>query len=303
MKIFKILTFMWIIFPGAAFAVPEATLVPNEIVDGFLASYSPEEKVAIDKDYKNIRELCLSQADKEQKKLIYVATAGGPGASKSTILETYLHNNPGFVYVDPDQQALRFMINTYLQEINSYAISKNASYLQLLKDTYGKWRGASNYIANSILNEAYSKNLAIAHGTTSTSKQMGSFYEKLKKRGYKIILFLCASSEKNRLEAIAHREKEQCFIQSTREDLIQKGQMFFENFPIYFKYADEIKFFWIEDFSQSWIEVGSYSRSAGFKKQDKDFEKFKNAYETFSKEHASEHLPNFNDLFPIKPEL
>jgi len=30
-----------------------------------------------------------------------VATAGGPGASKSTILETYLHNNPGFVYIEP----------------------------------------------------------------------------------------------------------------------------------------------------------------------------------------------------------
>lgn len=91
MKIFKILAFMWIIFPWSAFAIPEATLVPNEIVDGFLTSYSPEEKVAIGKDYKNIRELCLSQADKEQKKLIYVATAGGPGASKSTIdLHAYL---------------------------------------------------------------------------------------------------------------------------------------------------------------------------------------------------------------------
>jgi hypothetical protein len=302
MKIFKILAFMWIIFPWSAFAIPEATLVPNEIVDGFLTSYSPEEKVAIGKDYKNIRELCLSQADKEQKKLIYVATAGGPGASKSTILETYLHDNSGFVYVDPDQRALRFMINTYLQNTNCYAISKNASYLQLLEDAYSKWQGASNYIANSILNEAYSKDLAIAHGITSTSKQMGSFYEKLKKRGYKIILLLCVSPEKNRLEAAVHREKEQCFIQSTREDLIQKGQMFFENFPIYFKYADEIKFFWIEDFSQGWIEVGSYSKSAGFKKQDEDFEKIKNAYETFRKEH-SERLPNFNNLISIKPEL
>ncbi len=300
MKTFKILAFMWIIFSGSAFAIPEATLVPNEVVDGFLTSYSPEEKVAIDRDYKNIRELCLSQADKEQKKLIYVATAGGPGASKSTILETYLHNNPGFVYIDPDQRVLRFMF-TYLQDITCYTISKSASYLQPLKDAYDKWRGASNYIANSILNEVYIKNLPIAHGTTSTSKQMGSFYEKLKKRGYKIILLLCISPEKNRLEAIAHRENEQRFVQSTREDLIQKGQMFFENFPIYFKYADEIKFFWIEDFSQGWIEVGSYSKSAGLK-QDKDFEKIKNAYETFRKEH-SERLPNFNNLFSIKPEL
>jgi hypothetical protein len=44
-----------------------------------------------------------------------------------------------------------------------YAISKNPS--TYAKLAYEKWRGASNYIASSLLNEAYDKKFNIAHGT------------------------------------------------------------------------------------------------------------------------------------------
>jgi len=292
---FKILFLLWIVFPSFTFAF-ETILVPTEVIQDFLIPYSQEEKVAIERDRKNIRELCVLQANKGQKKLIYVATAGGPGASKTTILESYLKDHSGFIYVDPDQRALKFMINTYLQEMNNYTLSQSASYHNLLKDAYTKWRGASNYIANSILNEAYAEKFAIAHGTTSTTKHLESFYKKLKARGYRITLLLCSSSEENRLKAIAHREAEQCIVQSTHEDIVQKGQIFFENLPIYFRYADEIRFFWIEDFSQGWIEVGNYSKNNGLKKHHRDFEKFKSAYESFRQKHVSKKLPGFNDL-------
>ncbi|EKE01559.1 MAG: hypothetical protein ACD_21C00105G0008 [uncultured bacterium] len=291
----KLLVLIGFLISLSVFAAQEL-LVPQEINQNFLKIYSNAEKVAIAKDLRNIRELCLSQAQSGQKYLIYVATAGGPGASKSTILETYLHDHPGFVYVDPDQRALKFMINTYLQDISNYAVAQNISSPQLLNKAYAKWRGGSNYIANTVLNEAYANKLGIAHGTTSTSKAMALFYRKLQKQGYKIILLLCASTEKNRLKANEYREKNQRFVQASREDIISKGQMFFENFPVYFKYADEIQFFWIDDFLRGGVKVAEYSKTTGLKSLHRDFNKLKNSYKEFRNQHPDKQLPSFDGL-------
>ncbi len=271
-------------------------LVPEEIVNNFLSSYTAIEKEAIARDYRNIRELCLAQARKNQQRLIYVATAGGPGGGKSTILEAYLRDHPGFVYIDPDQRALKLMINTYVQELNNYVLSSDPDYSSILTAAYTKWRGASNYIADSLLNAVYGEGLAIAHGTTSTNKNMPILYQKLKGRGYKIILLLCGSTDENRQRAVENRKVKQGVVQSTNEDVKNKGKMFFENLPIYFKFADEIKLFWVDDFSLGWVMVGEYSKDSGFKKTDQSFDKFKNAYEEFRKENVSKNLPSFNDL-------
>ena len=294
-RIIKVFFFVWIVLPLPIFA-SDKTLVPSEIVANFLLPYSPVEQEAIAKDYKNIHEFCFSQAKDKQQRLVYVAIAGGPGSSKSTILESYLHDHPGFVYVDPDQRVLKFMINTYLQEMNVYAISRNSDYNDLLKRAYGKWRNASNYIANSILNDAYAERLAIAHGTTSTNKNMPLFYEKLKKQGYKIILLLCGSTDENRLQEINNRETKQCFVQAASEDVKKKERLFFENFPVYFKFADEIQLYWTDRFSEGAVMVGDCSPTFGCKKLHKNFEKLKNAYEDFRKKHADKHLPSFENL-------
>ncbi|MBU0744652.1 MAG: zeta toxin family protein [Gammaproteobacteria bacterium] len=255
----------------------------------------PTEKNLIRKDLRNISDLCFSQAKRGQKKSIYVATAGGPGASKTTILESYLHDHPGFVYVDPDQRALKFMINTYLQDLTNYQMTKGSCH-SVIRGAYVKWRAASNYISNKILNDAFSNRLAIAHGTTSTSIHMESFYKKLHDNGYKIILLLCASPAKNRLKAIVNRETKQCFVQATKADTKQKGKMFYENFPVYFKFADEIQFFWIDDFNEGWVKVGSYTRKKGLKKNHSDFAKFEDSYEVFRINYPHKKLPGFPDL-------
>lgn len=273
----------------------EDLLVPIETLQAFVKQYSPSEKEAIERDRKNIRDLSFAQAKNGQKQLIYLATAGGPGASKTTILEEYLSNNPGFVYVDPDQRGLKFMINTYLQQVNNFLFSKSISHHSFLEKAYIQWRGASNYIASSILNDAYKERLAIAHGTTSTSKTVGALYKKLKAKGYKIILLMCNSPEKNRFKAIEHRERHQYFVQSSHDDFVQKGDKFFENFPLYFELADEIQFFWIENYSRGWVKVGDYSRTDGFKLyRYQDFEKFKNSYEAYRMQHPKKQLPSFD---------
>ena len=111
-----------------------------------------------------------------QKPLIYLATARAPGASKSTVLETNLKSHPHFIYIDPDQRTLKFLIHTYVKSLNNYAISQASSYKTLAQKQYLKWRDASNYIAYNLLNEAYDNNFSIAHGTTSTKKDLEAFF-------------------------------------------------------------------------------------------------------------------------------
>ena len=172
-------------------------LVPTNFVDSQLKGYSSKDVDLIKEDLANITRLCFRDAThpSQETQPIYIATAGGPGASKSTILEQYLESHPGFVYADPDQRALVFMINTYRQSLTNNEIRKSDSYKNLLKKAYEEWRSASNYIACTILNEAYAKAYNIAHGTTSTATQISGLYDRLKEKKYKIVLFLCASPD------------------------------------------------------------------------------------------------------------
>lgn len=275
----------------------DAPLVPDAVVQGFLKEYSETEKKLIEKDCKNIRDFCFDGVHKNKK--IYVATAGGPGASKTTILETYLKNNPGFVYVDPDQRALKYMMYTYRASLNNYEISKSSSYADLLEKAYAKWRWASNYISRTIVNEAFAQGMPIAHGTTSTDKSIKELYEKLKKKGYTIKFLLCASGDENRVKAIKDRAKSQCFVQSSAEDVVEKGKIFYDSFPIYFEYADEITIYWIDEYRKGWIEVATYSKEKGFKTLHPAIEKLKQAYETYRKE-KGDSLPAFETFTQLK---
>ena len=273
------------------------TIVPQEIVDNLLnKTYSPEEKDLISRDLKNIHETCfLNKKPGAENNPVYVATAGGPGACKSTILESYLHDNTlDFVYVDPDQRALRFMINTYHQSITNYDLKKNSSYEAVLKTAYGKWRDASNYIANTILNEAFSLGYNIAHGTTSTASTMNLFYDKLKQKNYKIVLLLCNLPDETRMKALEYRTKVQGFVQSAPEDVINKSKMFSERFPVYFTYADEIHFYWTQDFLKGSTHAATYTKESGLVVLDK------NAFDCFVKKYDDDRkgtaLASLNEL-------
>lgn len=247
-------------------------LISSAFVAGNLNGYTELENQLILDDLNNIRQLCFRDTSPaKEAERIYVATAGGPGASKSTILETYLHAHSNFVYADPDQQALRYMINTYLKGRNNFTISKASNYQDVLASGYEKWRGASNYIACTIMNEAFSKGYNIAHGTTSTAKQVTGLYEKLKACHYKIVLLLCGSTDQNRVGAINHRAATQGFVQSSEQDTLDKGKAFPERFPDYFKYGDEIHLYWTETFSKGSALAAIYdtkSKSLTIKNQD-----------------------------------
>ncbi|MEI8320414.1 MAG: zeta toxin family protein [Alphaproteobacteria bacterium] len=274
------------------FNAQAATLIPSEVTDGWIAKYSPEELTAIQADQHIISSIFL-EGKKASPKPIYLATAGGPGSMKSTILENYLSDD-NYVRADPDAYGLRYMVNTYIPATGPHAQSQSPEYLKV---AYEKWRGGSNYIANNILNVAFEHKLNIAHGTTSTSPHIGKLYEKLKTESYRIELLLCDTTDENRIAYIANREK--TFYQSTPEDAVEKAKAFYERMPVYFKYADTIKFFWTDDFNKGSVQWGNWDRKDGLNIMNKEaFEKFVDRYEKY-RASKPELLP-FNSLTSIK---
>lgn len=234
------------------------TVIPKEVVEGHLKGYSSEEISLIQQDLANISDLSFRDK-KPDSQPTYLATAGGPGALKSTVLETILYEDPAyenFVYADPDPRGLRLMINTYITKgLSFHAIKVADSFKQSQIDAYNYWRGGSNYIASTIINKAFGKKYNIAHGTTSTSPLVEKLYQTLKKHGYKIELALCYGANDMRMKTIEYRTKTQANYQVTPEDAVTKGMMFPQRFPVYFKYADRLRLFWADDLTRGAYEV------------------------------------------------
>jgi hypothetical protein len=222
-------------------------LYTQEFLQDFLKTYTKDEQQLIEKDLEALTAYSFYKRSPESlaQKPVYLATAGGPGASKSTVLETYLQANQlqNYIYTDPDQVALRKMNFTYRDWVSNFNLAKSRSYKEAYTAAYHKWRWASNYIAHSIFQEAFLKGYNIAHGTTSTSPHIAELYEKLKNR-YKIELLLCYAPDKTRLQAVQIREREQAFVQADPKEVISKGKDFSKRFPIYFQYADKLTFYW-----------------------------------------------------------
>ncbi len=257
---------------------PTQSLLPTDYIQNLLLNdgkgYSVEEIELINDDFDNIKKLVfrnISQPTLDSH--TYVATAGGPGSSKSTLLEKYRLNMPNYVYLDPDQRVLKLMTNTYLQEFTNAKISKagiktRKNWEDYLYKAYSKWRSSSNYIVSRLLNEAYDKGYNIFHGTTSTSPQIEEIYKNLKQKGYKIVLLLCYSTDENRVLALQHRTEVLGFYRLVPEEIVSKGKVFPERFPIYFKYADEIQFYWVDNFLKGETLAATLYKNPG--KIDKD---------------------------------
>ena len=232
-------------------AAERAILYNEGDLEDMLASYSKEECVAIRKDQAVIENICF-EGKTPRSSPIYVATAGAPGARKSTILEHLLREDSRFarvVYLDPDQRALKWMIHTfYSSSLTMDAASRCESYPKLQKAAYDKWRYASTYIANAILEKALCGHYDIAHGTTMTGPFIWRLLTLVKEQGYHIVLALCGCEDQVRYDAIKYRNEVQGFHQNDAEDAISKGRLFPKRMPLYFDYADELMLFWSDRF-------------------------------------------------------
>lgn len=222
-----------------------------EMIQSHVKNYNSEEMELITKDLEVVRSVCFKEETSGNRPL-YLATAGGPGARKSTILERFLkehsHELPTLTYLDPDPRGLKFMAHTYQAlSLCPLEISKFPEFTLAQKSAYEKWRGASNYITLLLLEEAFLKRLSIAHGTTSTGEHIPEFLKKVKESGYDITLLLCSCEDEFRYKTTEYRINEQKFYQSSPEDVVLKGKSFPVRMSAYFNFADTLYLFWSDD--------------------------------------------------------
>jgi hypothetical protein len=229
-----------------------------EMIGTHLESYNEEEKAEIAKDLEVVRSVCFAAKEVAKNlnpKPFYLATAGAPGARKSTILERFMHEHPEYaqaVYLDPDQRTLKFMAHTYYaQSLSALRAGLTGNYLAVQKAAYEKWRAASNYIVLTLLEEAFARRDNIAYGTTSTGAHIPEFLKRLHEANYQTTLLLCSCEDDVRREAIQYRNEQQRFYQSSPEDAVAKGIFFPQRMSAYFTYADVLYIYWSDDLFSS----------------------------------------------------
>jgi hypothetical protein len=222
-----------------------------EVLRGNLKTYSDEEKNAIEKDLLVVRNVCFPEHPQPKERPLYLATAGSPGSRKTTILERFLKTHPEYsdcVYLDPDPRTLKYMVHTYIsRSLSPLAAAETGDYRTVIKQAYDKWRGGSNYISATLLEEAFQLRYDIAHGTTLTGEVVPRLLQTIHDAGYDIALLLCSCEDEFRVNAITHRNEVQRFYQSSPEDALSKGKFFPQRMPTYLAYADKLYFYWSDD--------------------------------------------------------
>jgi hypothetical protein len=221
-----------------------------QMIGTHLETYTHDEIRLLDKDLAVVRNICLDDTCNTDTRF-YLATAGAPGARKTTILERFVANHPEYaqgVYLDPDPRTLKFMVHTYYaQSLNSLVISQTQDYDLVIKNAYNKWRAGSNYIVLKLFEEAVALGRSVIYGATSTGSHIPVFFSKLKDNGYQIVLLLCSCPDVVRYEAVKYRNQVVRFYQSSPEDAVAKGKLFSQRMSAYFAYADLLYFYWSDD--------------------------------------------------------
>jgi hypothetical protein len=231
----------------AAISLQAELFFTPSMIGKHVETYTEAEVKLIEKDLDVVRSICLSDTHNTDTRF-YLATAGAPGARKTTILEKFVATHPEYqegVYIDPDPRTLKFMAHTYYaKSLSPLVISQSGDYAAVIKNAYEKWRAGSNYIVLTLFEEAVAMGRSIVYGTTSTGAHIPSFFAKLKENDYKIILLLCSCPDEVRREAIEYRNDVVRFYQASPEDAVAKGKIFPQRMGAYFDHADLLYFYW-----------------------------------------------------------
>ncbi len=240
-RLFLVLTCLF------CFSLHAALFFTPQMISKHLEGYSEEEMRLIEQDLKVVRSVCFGETQNAENRF-FLATAGGPGARKTTILERFISTHPEYqegIYLDPDPRTLKFMVHTYYaRSLTPLMIADAKNYDEVIKNAYEKWRAGSNYIVLNLLEEAFTAGLSIAYGTTSTGTHIPEFFKKLKENNYEIVLLLCSCSDDVRYNAVDYRNRIIRFYQSSPEDAVAKGILFPQRMSSYFTYADQLYFYW-----------------------------------------------------------
>jgi len=242
---------------------PEYTFVSEATVDFALKcyegtafgenSYTDEEKARLTSDINHIyQKIIAKNPTKKQNAFI---SCGAPGAGETTLFEKLLITRKQIgetcAYIDPDAVCLKpGMEKTYIKELNEGLeklkqlpeVQRSAAESVLRKSLYRKWRAGSNAATQFILSELIKNRYSLFFGTTAQSPHIKSTFEFLKKHGYTIHLVYVIAPDDVRYESITYRDRK--FVQTTPEDIKEKGEAVPQRIHDYLQYADSIGFYY-----------------------------------------------------------
>lgn len=174
----------------------------------------------------------------------FVLSAGAPGAGKTTLLEKLLETDPamqGLVFCDPDERALKLM-DAYLKDVALY--SKTRSEIVATALAYAKWRAASQWISNTMMNRACDEGYNILLGTTATSKFMPVLYGNARNAGYVSETFVVCAPQDVRFKSAFRRSVTEGAKYTTAKDIEEKGIEFYERLPDLLRDTDQLQLYW-----------------------------------------------------------
>ena len=222
--------------------------LPKGVLQDFLSGkafdyptvYTSDEAAKLNAD---INELFQTMMDSNPvRDNLAVISAGSPGVGKTTLLRQKLEaaakDGSNFPYVCPDDVCLKGQTRTYVADVEASDGSFKAR-----EEAYTKWRPASNAATHLLLANLIKDKFAFYFGTTCSSPMTFNFFEFLKEQGYRIKVVHVSASDEVRWGSIQERDKS--FVQTTEEDVREKGRMVPERInDTFLKYADEIEFYY-----------------------------------------------------------
>ena len=237
--------------------------LPKNILENFLQGtafdnktpYTTQELEQIYQDINNLFQKTIT-VNPDKVKIAYI-TAGAPGAGKTTLTHQILDKKileENVAYVCPDDTGLPAL----------------TGYQQISKENptaaYTKLRPASNGAMHWILANLIRENYAFYFGSTSSSPLTGKFFEFLKKQGYEIRLIHVTAPDDVRWKSIQERDK--TIIQTTEQDIKEKGRMVYERLnDTFLKFADRIDFYYRDEVDLDAQQVATWYRNADNEKE------------------------------------
>lgn len=172
-----------------------------------------------------------------------ILTAGAPGAGKTVLFESLMPiNNIRAPYLDPDAVFLKKMMKHTYQADLEQALKAGGDEKTIRQEMYDKWRPASNFLTHIWMAYFIGEGSSFYFGTTASSPQMADTFQYYRDSGRKIKLIHVSAPDDVRWESIKLRDKE--FVQTTEQDIREKGDMVPKNIERVYLKANEIDFYW-----------------------------------------------------------
>lgn len=218
------------------YSLPAAVL--EDFLNGRAFNYptTPEEQEIVKEDTRRLYAKTMSECS--DSRAMAVITAGAPGSGKTTALEydRAYHAVDGVMlaYGCPDAVSLK-ALTRYQADIE--AAGDDA---EKRLNAYSASRGPSNYATHVILGNLIQEKRSFYFGSTSTGDQTWRFFKYLKEQGYHLRIIHVTAPDDVRWGSIEARDKK--FIQTTKEDVINKAELLPKRINDFVTYGDQIDF-------------------------------------------------------------